>query len=152
MKFWKNLKKITDFSWCATYQKKGEVIQNLILIKWVKVFFSREKYWKFSTDTDQDTLKNVYFSVNNAYPPPYKKNSSNLQESQELSGLLHTQKLKSVKILKTFTHVIRLDFSCPKKNLNFCSCEFFFLALLIDRSLGPKVLMCFIKRFNITQL
>ena len=91
-----------------------------------------EKYWKFSTiNTNQDPLNFIYFSVKNAYlthrrlcsqkyarnvhsehifdstqapvPPPPKKTSSNLQESQELSGPL-PKKLKSAKILKTFTH------------------------------------------------
>ena len=38
-------------------------------------------------------------------PPPPPQKSSNLHESQELSGTL-PQKLKSVKILKTFIHAI----------------------------------------------
>ena len=36
--------------------------------------------------------------------PPTKKNSSNLNESQELSGPLQKKIIKKGKILKTFTH------------------------------------------------
>jgi hypothetical protein len=45
--------------------------------------------------------------------PPTKKNSSNLNESQELSGPLQKKKMKSGKILKTFTHAV-----CMKENLS----------------------------------
>jgi hypothetical protein len=46
------------------------------------------KYWKFSTfNTDQDPFQKNYFFVKNVYLTPLK-NSSNLHESKELSGLL----------------------------------------------------------------
>jgi hypothetical protein len=53
----------------------------------------------------QDPLKFCIFFVKNMYLPPPPQKSSNLHESQELSGTL-PQKLKSVKILKTFIHAI----------------------------------------------
>ena len=48
-----------------------------------------DKYWKFSTiNTDQNPLKIFNFFSKNAYLTPWKKTSSNLHESQELSGPL----------------------------------------------------------------
>jgi hypothetical protein len=72
-----------------------------ISIAWVKVFFwTNTRYWKCSTiKTD-----NFFLFLCQKCVPPWK-NSSNLHESQELSGPL-PKKLKSVKILKTFTHGI----------------------------------------------
>ena len=69
--------------------------------------FFGDKYWKFSTiNTDQDTLKIFNFFVKNAYltqPPLEKKN---------LITFTHkSQELKSVKILKMFTHAMHVFYS-----------------------------------------
>ena len=50
-------------------------------------------------------LSKFLISLSKIHTSPPKKNSSNLNESQELSGPLPKQ-LKSVKILKTFTHAV----------------------------------------------
>jgi len=76
-----------------------------------------ESVFFFLTNTEnflilsQDPLKIYNFFVKNAYLTPLKKNSSNLHKSQELPEPL-SKKLKSVKILYTFTHVIEI------KNIN----------------------------------
>ena len=58
--------------------------------------------------TDQDSLKIFNFFVKNAYVT-LLKNLIKFTWTQELSGPL-PKKLKSVKILKTFTHVMRGHF------------------------------------------
>ena len=71
---------------------------------WVKVFFgTNTENCLQLINTDKDPLKFFLIFYQKCVPHPLKK-LINLHKFQELSGSLPKKKLKSVKILKTFTH------------------------------------------------